>query len=74
MAASTLFWIGLGWWAITTLVQWLSAALALWRRAAPPSRHKAADFSIVAPLRASMMPPKPISGGWRSSRAPAPKS
>ncbi|HEV7546736.1 MAG TPA: glycosyltransferase [Reyranella sp.] len=50
MAASTLFWIGLGWWAITTLVQWLSAALALWRRAAPPSRHKAADFSIVAPL------------------------
>jgi ceramide glucosyltransferase len=50
MAASTLFWIGLGWWTITTLVQWLSAALALWRRAAPPSRHKAADFSIVAPL------------------------
>ena len=50
MAASTLFWIGLGWWAITTLVQWLSAALALGRRAAPPSRHKAADFSIVAPL------------------------
>ena len=32
MAAGTLFWIGLGWWAITTLVQWLSAALALWRR------------------------------------------
>ena len=50
MAASTLFWIGLGWWTITTLVQWLSAALALRRRAAPPSRHKAADFSIVAPL------------------------
>jgi ceramide glucosyltransferase len=50
MAASTLFWIGLGWWTITTLIQWLSAALALWRRAAPPSRHKAADFSIVAPL------------------------
>src|SRR5260370_3246188 len=50
MAAGTLFWIGLGWWAITMLVQWLSAALALRRRAAPPSRHKAADFSIVAPL------------------------
>jgi len=50
MASSTLFWIGLGWWAITMLVQWLSAALALWRRAAAPSRHKAADFSIVAPL------------------------
>lgn len=50
MAAGTLFWIGLGWWAITTLVQWLSAALGRWRRAAPPPRHKAADFSIVAPL------------------------
>jgi ceramide glucosyltransferase len=50
MAASTLFWIGLGWWAITTLVQWVSAALALRRRAAAPSRHTAADFSIVAPL------------------------
>ncbi|HEX9522711.1 MAG TPA: glycosyltransferase family 2 protein [Reyranella sp.] len=50
MAAGTLFWIGLGWWAITMIVQWLSAALALRRRAAPPSRHKAADFSIVAPL------------------------
>jgi ceramide glucosyltransferase len=50
MAAGILFWSGLGWWAITTLVQWLSAALALWRRAPPPPRHKAADFSIVAPL------------------------
>src|SRR5580704_649583 len=50
MAASTLFWIGFGWWAITTLVQWVSAALALRRRPAPPSRHQAADFSIVAPL------------------------
>ncbi len=50
MAAGTLFWIGLGWWAITMIVQWLSAALALRRRTAPPSRHKAADFSIVAPL------------------------
>src|SRR5258708_22487098 len=50
MAACALFWIGLGWWAITMLVQWLSAALALRRRAAAPSRHKAADFSIVAPL------------------------
>jgi ceramide glucosyltransferase len=50
MAASTLFWIGLGWWAITMLVQWVSAALARWRRAAPSPRHRAADFSIVAPL------------------------
>jgi len=50
MAACALFWIGLGWWAIATLVQWASATLALRRRPAPPSRHKAADFSIVAPL------------------------
>jgi ceramide glucosyltransferase len=50
MVACALFWIGLGWWAITMLVQWLSAALARRRRPAPPSRHEAADFSIVAPL------------------------
>src|SRR5258708_20431151 len=50
MAASTLFWIGLGWWTIIRVVEGRSAALALWRRAPPPSRHKAADFSIVAPL------------------------
>ena len=50
MAVCILFWIGLGWWAIAMLVQWVSAALALRRRAAPPSRHKAADFSIVAPM------------------------
>ncbi len=29
MVATALAWIGLGWWAIATLVQWLSAALAL---------------------------------------------
>ena len=50
MAVCILFWIGLGWWAIATLVQWASAALARRRRPAPPSRHKTADFSIVAPL------------------------
>jgi ceramide glucosyltransferase len=50
MAVCILFWIGLGWWAITMLVQWVSAALALRRRAAPSSRHSAGDFSIVAPL------------------------
>ena len=47
MAASNLFWIGLGWWAITTLVQWLSAALALRRRPVPPSRHKAKKSSAA---------------------------
>lgn len=50
MAACALFWIGLGWWAIATLIQWLSAALALWRRPLAPPRHRVADFSIVAPL------------------------
>jgi ceramide glucosyltransferase len=50
MVACALFWIGLGWWAITMLVQWLSAVLALRRRPVPPARHQAADFSIVAPL------------------------
>src|SRR4029077_19442689 len=50
MAVCILFWIGLGWWAITMLVQWVSAALALRRRPASPARHSAGDFSIVAPL------------------------
>ena len=50
MAVCILFWIGLGWWAIATLVQWASAALARRRRPAAPVRHKTADFSIVAPL------------------------
>src|SRR5713101_4822464 len=50
MAACLLFWIGLGWWAGATLVQWASAALALRRRPSPPPRHGAADFSVVAPL------------------------
>src|SRR6195256_73904 len=50
MAVCILFWFGLGWWAIAMLVQWVSAALALRRRATPMLRHNAADFSIVAPL------------------------
>lgn len=50
MASCTLFWIGLGWWAIATLIQWTSAALALRRRPALAPRHTVADFSIVAPL------------------------
>src|SRR6266404_8820457 len=50
MVACILFWIGLGWWACATLVQWASAALALRRRPSPPPRHGAADFSVVAPL------------------------
>ena len=50
MAACILFWAGLGWWAATMLVQWISAGLGRWRRPADPVRHGAADFSIVAPM------------------------
>lgn len=50
MAACVLFWAGLGWWAATMLVQWISAALGRWPRRAEPVRHGAADFSIVAPM------------------------
>src|SRR5262245_1575376 len=50
MAACILFWAGLGWWAATMLVQWISAGLGRWRRPADPLRHGAADFSIVAPM------------------------
>ncbi|MBY0324134.1 MAG: glycosyltransferase [Reyranella sp.] len=50
MAACILFWAGLGWWAATMLVQWISAGLGRWRRPADTVRHVAADFSIVAPM------------------------
>lgn len=50
MAACILFWAGLGWWAATMLVQWISAGLGRSRRPADPVRHGAADFSIVAPM------------------------
>jgi ceramide glucosyltransferase len=50
MAAGILFWAGLGWWAATMAVQWISAGLGRWHRPADPVRHGAADFSIVAPM------------------------
>jgi ceramide glucosyltransferase len=50
MAACILFWAGLGWWAATMAVQWISAGLGRWRRPADPVRHGATDFSIVAPM------------------------
>lgn len=50
MAACILLWAGLGWWAATMLVQWISAGLGRWRRPADPVRHGAVDFSIVAPM------------------------
>lgn len=50
MGACVLFWTGLGWWAATMVVQWISAALGRSSRPADPVRHGAADFSIVAPM------------------------
>jgi ceramide glucosyltransferase len=50
MAACILFWTGLGWWAATQLVQWISAGLGRRQRPAGRPRHQAADFSIVAPM------------------------
>ena len=46
MAAS----LALLWWLLGTAVHWGSVALALRDRPQRPPRHRAADFSIVAPL------------------------
>lgn len=43
-------WFGLGWWSFGTAVHWLSAALARRPRRGAAVRHRAADFSIVAPM------------------------
>ena len=51
MAASLLVWVGAGWWALGTAVQWVSAALARTSRPEGVVRHRPADFSVVAPLR-----------------------
>ena len=51
MPASLLVWIGGGWWALGTAVQWASAALARTSRPEGAVRHRPADFSVVAPLR-----------------------
>src|SRR3954470_8958216 len=50
MAADHLVWIGVGWWAVGSAVQWASAGLA--RRSRPEGvvHLEPADFSIVAPL------------------------
>lgn len=50
MVAGTLLWVGIGWCAVTMIVQWVSAALGRRRRPAALPRHGAADFSIVAPM------------------------
>jgi ceramide glucosyltransferase len=53
VAAGTLVWVGLGWWAASVAVHWASAALARRARAGGPPRHRAADFSVVAPMNGS---------------------
>jgi ceramide glucosyltransferase len=50
MAACILFWGGLGWWAATMLVQWLSAGLGRLQRPAGRPQHSPPDFSVVAPM------------------------
>ena len=51
MAGSALVWLGLGWWAASTTIQWASAALARRPGILPAMRHRPDDFSIVAPLK-----------------------
>ena len=50
MSADTLAWIGLGWWTVSVIVHWASAALARAPQPARPPHHNPADFSIVAPM------------------------
>jgi ceramide glucosyltransferase len=54
MAASALAWVGLGWWAMSTVVHWATAALASRRRPPPdrlaPIHHPPSEFSIIAPM------------------------
>ena len=45
-----LVWIGFGWWSASTIVHWLSAALARWPRPPIAAHDQASDFSIVAPM------------------------
>lgn len=51
MTGSALVWLGLGWWAASTAVQWASVALARQPGLLPGMRHRPEDFSIVAPLK-----------------------
>jgi anti-anti-sigma factor len=50
VAAGALIWVGLGWWGASVAVHWVSAALARQPRSGGPPRHRAADFSVVAPM------------------------
>jgi ceramide glucosyltransferase len=50
MEDGLLMWVGFGWWAVASTVQWTSAGLARKSRPAAAVHHRASDFSIVAPL------------------------
>ena len=50
MEAGLLSYIGLGWWAVASAVQWASAALARVPRPESAVHHRPADFSVVAPM------------------------
>lgn len=50
MEPGTLAWLGFGWWAFGSAIQWASAALARTPRRTSVASHRAADFSIVAPM------------------------
>ncbi len=50
MDAGTPVWLGLGWWSLSSAVHWASAALARQPRRMTATRHRPADFSIVAPM------------------------
>lgn len=51
MEPGTLAWLGFGWWGLGSTIQWVSAGLARTPRGtAGTGRHKAEDFSIVAPM------------------------
>ncbi len=50
MEPGALAWLGVGWWSFGTAVHWASAALARTPRQGAAVHHRAADFSIVAPM------------------------
>lgn len=50
MEPGTLAWLGFGWWSFGSAIQWASAALARTPRRTFAVRHRAGDFSIVAPM------------------------
>ena len=51
MTGGALVWVGLGWWLASSIIQWLSAALARRPGLLPVMRHRLEDFSVVAPLK-----------------------